>query len=206
MTCGGGDLADYAFIPSSLLKHHKKGYITKHGTEGIHYACGWISLAKMLKKYGENYSPLGPLPEPDQSESEKGKKRHPEEEKEEEDEGNAIAVANPNVEEAANQEIGVGHDDTAVDANSHGANVDNNAQENNEEEGNHPPPDNASLSVTLECLRKCRNELTWLGANPDFHEENDTEDRQDLIGETINILYDQISRFNDANSNNSETG
>jgi hypothetical protein len=198
-------MADFSFIPGSLLMYHPKGYITKHGTEGIHYACGWISLAKMLEKYGENYSPLGPLPEPDQSESEESKEKHSEEEDEEEEEeeeaeGNAVAAANHDVEANQTHED---DNDTAVDATAPGANVDNNSQEN-DEEGN-PPPDNASLSLTLECLRKCRDELSWLDANPDFHEEHDTEERRDLIGETINRLYDQISTYNDANNTN-ETG
>jgi hypothetical protein len=88
----------------------------------------------------------------------------------------------------------------SVDPDSMNPNV---AQSNHQNEHclNLAATDNSSLMTTLECLKKCREEITWLQNNPDYHVSGDTEACKEHMRETITNLYSQICDYNDGYDN-----
>jgi hypothetical protein len=69
-----------------------------------------------------------------------------------------------------------------------------NQEEVNEEV--HAPA--ANLSTILDCIQKCRDEISWLKDNPNFHTRRENETFTQDIRRTIKRLYSQLA---DNNSN-----
>jgi len=215
----GGVLQDWEFIPGSLLKNYTRSDVTDNGIHGVHYARGWLALAKMLKKYGQNYAPARLPNDPDSSDDENsmtgtrrgaihgdvnaGKAAT-----------DAAAAAIASAQEDASHDEPRQHQvqDAIVDAEGEEqeagdgvANVANGSANNagmgvkGEDEDVHPT-DNSRLSVTLDCLKKCREEVTWMKNNPRFHDIDDTRDRMEVMRDTIDNIYNQIYNYNQADN------
>lgn len=196
-------LDNWMFIPGSLLKKYKAPVIFKKGTRGIHYASGWSELADMLEEFDHDYAPTNldpPQERPrrlscDSSDDEFG------------DDDSLAQVINPRVtseggkqgqqEDSEPEEEGWMDDD---DSNNE-ARVKQEDDDQDETTITTTTPDNNSLSVALDNLTKCREELTWLQNNPEFHGADETEICRDIIRDTVASLYAQVSNYT-GNANN----
>lgn len=68
-------------------------------------------------------------------------------------------------------------------------------EEVDEELHAHPP---RNLSTILDCIQKCRDEISWLQDNPNFHTRQENQTFTQDLRRTIKQLYSQIA---DTNSN-----
>jgi len=200
---------DWSFIPASLLKTHPIPEIFRKGIEGVHYACGWKGLADMLDEYGEEYSPTN-LEPPRRVSSVPGDSPQKLDAPADADaDGDTLIEASQSVayegdENQGNEqeELMDGDDGEAqamADEESDTINGVQIKQEDDEEDSSSIVPDNSSLLTTLECLKKCREELTWLENHPGFHGQ-DTELCKDHMHDTIANLYSQVCNYNETNS------
>lgn len=174
---------DWSFIPGSLLKQYKSSEVFLKGTAGVHFACGWNGLADLLERYGEDYA-LTNLERPRGSHAS--------------DDIDSLIDDSPMVD--ASQSAPSRENDSGEAGDS----VNPNATQSNQQNENGlviTATDNSSLLTTLECLKKCREEITWLQNNPAYHVSDDTEACKEHMRETITNLYSQIFDYNDGNGN-----
>lgn len=193
-------LDNWAFIPGSLLKKYKAAVIFKKGTKGIHYASGWSELADMLAKFDDDYSPANldpPQERPrrlacDSSDDEFG-----------DDDSRAEDLRVTPEKGKLRERLDSEEDDWVDDDDStsdHRANQE--VREQDVTTITTTTVDNASLSIALDSLKKCREELTWLKNNPEFHGADETEICRDIIRDTVASLYGQVANYmGDANNN-----
>lgn len=202
-----GSLDNWSFIPASLLERYKSAVIFKEGTKGYHYAVGWSGLADMLDDYEQDHAPTDLEPpeerprrldcdssnddefgdddsmaETSQSETSEDGKQH---------------VTNEDLHDDDDEEEGWADNDDANEIRVKEEDADDDAS---------ATTSSPALSVALDNLRKCREELFWLQNNPEFHGADEAEVCKDIMRNTIASLYSEISSYttpSDADSNGS---
>lgn len=179
---GGPD--DFRFIPGSLLDETTARNVFKNGTLDVHYCNGWTGLAAMIKSYGEFYAPTL-ITTPTEEEQPPALRRRV----------SSMVVANddpPPAPVQANDHV----DKTTIVVNN---NNDPPIQpaDGDEEQANAPPVQTPiTHSEILENLRKCRDEVSWLQANPNFPTPHQNIAFKDKMGRAMEALYAQLANYN----------
>ena len=191
-------LENWSFIPGSLLKKYKAPVIFKKGTKGIHYASGWSELADMLEEFDHDYAPTNLEPP-----QERPRRLSCDSSDDEFGDDNSMAEA---INQRVSSEDGKQQEDSEPEEEDW---IDDDDSMNDELESSKTrrqsrqrQPDNNSLSIALDSLKKCREELTWLQNNPEFHGADETEICRDIIRDTVASLYAQVSNYEGGANNN----
>lgn len=190
-------LENWSFIPGSLLKKYKAPVIFKKGTKGIHYVSGWSELADMLEEFDHDYAPTNLNPP-----QERPRRLSCDSSDDEFGDDNSLAEA---INQRVSSEDGKQQEDSEPEEEGWIDDDDsmNDARVKQDETTiTTTTPDNNSLSIALDSLKKCREELTWLQDNPEFHGADETEICRDIIRDTVASLYAQVSNYEGGANNN----
>lgn len=211
---GRGTKENWSFIPASLLERYSSSKVFHDGTEGVHYACGWSGLADLLDRYGESYAPSNLEPPSriaDDSSGLLNTQPHSSVKRDEENDDTMTDASqtepsdNDSDGRGRSKEHGNDEEEEWADEESGATAQVKQEEEKYDDGGIHAAaPDNSSLLTTLECIKLCRQEITWLQENPEFHRPRDVEICKSHMRDTIVNLYSQVSDYNDANGSDSE--
>lgn len=198
-TKGRGVLENWSFIPASLAKKYSVSQVFKEGTDGVHYACGWSGLADMLDSYGQDYAPSSLLVRPTEvtfQEDEDSRKPPARGDDDDDETMTDDSTSGNEVQEEAQAQDGQTAATTAAE-------VLIKQEEDDDDEivstaSTATVYDNASLLTTLECIKKCREEISWLARNQEFHGRNGGDTATEIMRETIASLYSQVNAYNQA--------
>jgi hypothetical protein len=165
---------NFRFVPGSLLQETTAKNVFKNGTLDVHYCNGWTGLAAMIKSYGEHYAPTL-IATPTEEEQPPALRRR-------------VSPDPPLAPIQASEHI-----TEVVNSNDPPTQVADRA----EEQAN-PPPVQATLthSEILDNLRNCRDEVSWLQANPHFPTPHQNGAFKDKMGRAMEALYAQLANYN----------
>ena len=204
----GRSLEDWVFLPGSL-KQYPKSYIIKNGTEGVHYALGWLGLWRMLDRYGEDYAPT--LNALENNNPTPASQVTPPDTSSDEDTvafgSPAVAGETRNEDEDETMSVAVNDDD---DVEAFVDDIEEEApavmeEEQQDQAAENPtnigaPPALAPLGDILASMKSCRDEIESLQTDESFNTEQERAAYKEQMKRTLALLYTQLGHYTNNNS------